>query len=205
MVAAAQRRQAVLQRALEHARHAAHGAVTRQRARKRAQVACNGGGGGPSKRKSDKAGGDFALQWLRGVGACGWVQQRLVLLLQTTYRCALLLLLLHLACARLHPPSAHASLELPQVPSRPPSAGARDAAHTRLRSHAPALPRQTAVISSSSRRRWRRRRRRSSSSSSKQRERHRPRESNARVRGAQERTVHHDTQRRQSAVHWQPG
>jgi len=58
-----------------------------------------GGGGGNLKRKSDKAVGDFALQWLRGVGACGWVQQRLVLLLQTTYRCALLLLLLHLACA----------------------------------------------------------------------------------------------------------
>ena len=41
-----------------------------------------------SKRKSDAAVGDFGLLWLRSVGACGWVQHRIVMLLQITYRCA---------------------------------------------------------------------------------------------------------------------
>ena len=42
----------------------------------------------PPKRKSDRAVGDFALQWLSNVGAWGWVQRRVVLLLQSIYRYA---------------------------------------------------------------------------------------------------------------------
>jgi hypothetical protein len=38
------------------------------------------------KRKSDRAVGDFALQWLTNVGTWGWVQRRVVLLLQSIYR-----------------------------------------------------------------------------------------------------------------------
>lgn len=42
------------------------------------------------KRKSDKALGDFALQWLRGVGGFGWAQSRVVMMLQSLYRFQLL-------------------------------------------------------------------------------------------------------------------
>jgi hypothetical protein len=40
-----------------------------------------------SKRKDDKIAGDFSLQWLRSIGEYGWVQRRVVMQLQSVYRC----------------------------------------------------------------------------------------------------------------------
>ncbi len=80
-----------------------------------------------SKRKDDKAVGEFSLQWLRGVGAWGWVQFRVVLQLQSLFRCVLLLFCIHLE--RFHSPSVISDRS--QVASCEASAGAHHQAQAR--------------------------------------------------------------------------
>jgi hypothetical protein len=128
------------------------------------------------KRKSDKAVGNFALQWLSGVGAWGWVQSRIVLLLQATYRLFLVHIRGCLPRATMHTAAAHSHLRH-QIASRTASSCARHAAETGCCAHA------SAVVSRFASERQQSQRRRKSQDSE-------------RLRGPQERVVRPNAQPR---------
>jgi hypothetical protein len=82
-----------------------------------------------SKRKDDRTPGDFSLQWLRSVGEYGWVQRRVVMQLQSLYR-----------CVSFSPRSKSRHNANPphrQVASCPAPPRARDAAETRCFTNKP--------------------------------------------------------------------
>jgi hypothetical protein len=65
------------------------------------------------KRKSDKALGDFALQWLRGAGGFGWAQSRVVMMLQSLYRFSLLSSSFFALTSRVNLPQPSSSRSVP--------------------------------------------------------------------------------------------